>query len=259
MPPKEQAGLPLRHLGLDLSGLYPGHTLTTWMSDTSALLGEALSLVRMGSLPLVWPSAHRRLKGGTRMVSVHLLLVANSNGLETGGDPWVTLYLLYVAPVTLLIILWPPGLPERAPHLTSVRFRKIQRLMGGTGCSQKNLVSKSRGIGEFPAPGQADCLTCFWWCVLRECPFLWVLWCSEVFPRLCRLMLEAAMEATWILGTQDLITHARAPETPLVSTVPPRQPQRNRWGLRKDGTKDCGKGQSPMPMLKHQTPQTADN
>lgn len=220
LPPKEQAGLPLRHLCLDLSNLYPGPTLTTWMWDSSARPGEPLTL-RWGNLPL-WsghqPTKDSRVAQGWCQSTSSLWLTVH--GLEMGGDQWVTLYLLDVAPITLLIILWPPGLPEQAPHLISIRFHKSQRLMGGTRCSQKNLAEQcKRNRRMSSAPGLADCLTCFCEYFLWECPCLWTLCCSEVFPRLCRLMLEAAMEATWILGTQDLVTNARAPETPLVSTI----------------------------------------
>lgn len=72
-------------------------------------------------------------------------------------------------------------------------------------------------------------------------------------------MMEAAIEATWILGTQDLVTNARAPETPLVSTISTQTTSKEEVGLRKDGTKECSIGQSPMCMLKHQASKAADN
>ena len=64
LPPEEQAGLPLGPLCSGLSDLYPGPTLATWMSDSSALPGGPLSLVGMGtSASVLLPSAHRRPQG----------------------------------------------------------------------------------------------------------------------------------------------------------------------------------------------------
>ena len=64
-----------------------------------------------------------------------------------------------------------------------------------------------------------DVLTCFWEFFLGGCPCLWVLCCLEAFLRLLTLLLEAFMEASEVLGTEDLVTNTRDPEFSLDSTI----------------------------------------
>lgn len=62
-----------------------------------------------------------------------LSLWLTAHGLETvlggGWDLWLMLYLLHVAPLTLLVSLGTAALPEKTPHLISktVEDPKIDR------------------------------------------------------------------------------------------------------------------------------------
>lgn len=101
LPPEEQIGLPLTGLYLGPSGLHRGPALTTWISDSSALPGGPLSLVKMGNLPLQsghQPTGDSGVAQGCTRPSPP---VATSTCPGNGGNLGLAPYVLYVAPITL--------------------------------------------------------------------------------------------------------------------------------------------------------------